>query len=496
MDPTEDLRGYLARLADLDEVRTVDKPVDPDLELGAITRHCYETGAPAPLFTQLTRGNPGFRVLGAPAGPSRRHGHELARAAVSLGLPSSARGQDIVAALADARTREVVPPRTVDGGPCKDNIVLGEDVDLDVFPIPLLHEGDGGRYFNTWGTLIVADPEGRWTNWTIARVMVHDKRTLVGLIVPSQHIGQIFAQWRERGEPMPFAIAQGGHPAIPFACAMPIPRDVDEAAYVGAYLGAPLEVVRCETNGLHVPANAEIVVEGHVDLVSKAPEGPMGEYTGYLAKEPSSGSLMHVDAVTYRNQAILPIVAAGEPVDETHVGTGIGAAAEGLHQLRAAGIPVTTCWVPFESALTWLVVTVPGSWHEDFDGTSTELTTAIATNVFHSKVGSAPLVVVVTYDDIDPTDLKALVWAMASRTHPHDGVIFFPDETVSPLPPVWTAAERRGMRAAKVAYNALFGDEYVTRADLPRRSSFAHCYPAELQEQVLRQWRSYGLDIG
>jgi 4-hydroxy-3-polyprenylbenzoate decarboxylase len=492
MNVTDDLRTHLSELAVLGELQQVDRPVDPDLELGAIVRRCYETGAPAPLFTRLQRGKPGFRVLGAPAGVSSRPGRQLVRVAVALGLAPTASGHDIVHALAAARQRRPVPPRLVDTGPCKDNIVLGDDVDLTIFPTPLIHDGDGGRYFNTWGALIVQDSRGQWTNWTISRLMIHNRRTLVGPLAPTQHIGQIFAEWRERGEPMPFALAQGGHPAIPFACAMPIPRDIDEAAFLGAFLGAPLDVVACETNGLQVPANAEIVVEGHVDPRLTGPEGPMGEYDGYIATHSWQAPLFHVDAITYRDDAILPIVAAGEPIDETHTASGTVYAAEALHQLRQAGLPVTTCWLPYEAATSWFVATVPQDWRERFSGTSNELVEAIATAYFHSKPGVELAVVIVTYDDIDPTDIKALVWAMATRTNPHRGAIYFPDEPITPLPPSWSRDDRAAMRGTKVAYNALYGDDYTDTADLPRRASFAYCYPQDLQDEVRRKWRSYG----
>ncbi|HEY2696507.1 MAG TPA: UbiD family decarboxylase [Pseudonocardiaceae bacterium] len=492
MNPEGDLRSHLAALAELGELQRVDRTVATDLELGAIVRRCCEIGAPSPLFTSLDRGEPGFRVLGAPASTSSQPHHRLARIALALGLPPTAKGLDIVEALTAARQREPIPPRLVENGPCKQHVLLGNDVDLEIFPTPRIHDGDGGRYFNTWGALIVQDPEGHWTNWTISRLMIHDRRTLVGPLAPTQHIGQIFEQWRRLGQPMPFAVAQGGHPAIPFACAMPIPREVDEVAFLGAYLGAPLDVVTCETNVLQVPADAEIVIEGHVDPSRTGPEGPMGEYSGYIATHTWQAPLFHVDAITYRDEAILPVVAAGEPIDETHTASGTVYAAEALHQLRTAGLPVTTCWLPYEAATSWFVATVPAHWRDEFAGTSTDLVNQIASTYFHSKPGVELAVVIVTYDDVDPTDISALVWAMATRMHPHNGAIYFPDEPITPLPPSWSGADRAVMRATKVAYNCLYGDEYPDPADLPRRSSFRYCYPDSLQQDVLRNWESYG----
>src|SRR5262249_10280641 len=151
-----------------------------NLEMGAIIRRTYELQAPAPLFNRIKGIEPGFRVLGAPAGVSKKHG--LVRIALSLGLPATASAQDIIEALASAHARTPIPPRRVATGPCKENRLLGDAVDLHRLPAPYIHDGDGGRYLNTWGTIVVKTPDGRWVNWSITRIMLHGKNTLVGAI--------------------------------------------------------------------------------------------------------------------------------------------------------------------------------------------------------------------------------------------------------------------------------------------------------------------------
>src|SRR5262249_21740854 len=146
----------------------------------------------------------------------------LARIALSLGLPATATGRDIVESLADAHRKAPLPPRRVPNGPCKQNKLLGHDVDLWRLPTPLIHDGDGGRYLNTWGTIVVRTPDGQWTNWSISRAMVIGKNTLAGLVLPQQHLGIIFAQWKALHRPMPFALALGTEPAIPFVSGMPL----------------------------------------------------------------------------------------------------------------------------------------------------------------------------------------------------------------------------------------------------------------------------------
>ena len=140
------LREYIEALAAIGESINVTTPVDLDLEIGAICRRCYETGAAAPLFSNIPGALAGSRVLGAPVGVSARPGLYLARIAVSLGLDPKAGAQEIVESLATARDRQGVPPKLVSTGPCKENIVLGDRINLLGLPAPLLHGGDGGRF--------------------------------------------------------------------------------------------------------------------------------------------------------------------------------------------------------------------------------------------------------------------------------------------------------------------------------------------------------------
>src|SRR3954453_11256395 len=130
------MRAFLDALEDAGELVTVDRRVDWDVEMGAIARRCYETGAPAPLFTNVRDAGHGFRAIGAPVGVSRKPGRELARIALALGLPVGASARDIVEALVAARASELVAPAVVDSGPCRQNVWRGDEVDLTSLPIP------------------------------------------------------------------------------------------------------------------------------------------------------------------------------------------------------------------------------------------------------------------------------------------------------------------------------------------------------------------------
>ncbi|WP_225851166.1 UbiD family decarboxylase, partial [Streptomyces sp. HPF1205] len=187
------LREFIDALDAIGEIQRIDKEVDWNLELGAVARRSYELRAPAPLFTRIKGIEEGFRVLSAPGGLSARPRYTYSRIALALGLPATARGADIVTALADARAREPVPPEVVETGPCKENVMRGADVDLLRFPTPLIHDGDGGRYIQTYGMNIARTPDGSWTNWSVNRMMLLDRNRLACLIPPPQHLGIIKA---------------------------------------------------------------------------------------------------------------------------------------------------------------------------------------------------------------------------------------------------------------------------------------------------------------
>ena len=193
------LREFIAELEAIGDVQPIAKQVDWNLELGAIARRSYELRAPAPLFTNITGDKDGFQVFAAPGGLSAIPNMTYARIALALGLPADAKGADIVTALADARARAPIPPRVLPTGPCKQNIMRGGDVDLLRFPTPLIHDGDGGRYIQTYGLNIAKTPDGSWTNWSINRMMLVDRNRLACLIPPPQHLGIIKAQWEKRG---------------------------------------------------------------------------------------------------------------------------------------------------------------------------------------------------------------------------------------------------------------------------------------------------------
>ncbi len=419
-------------------------------------------------------------------------------------MPPEATAPDLVEAMAAIPGSEPIPPRRVAAGPCQEWVHQAAEVDLTRLPAPLIHAGDGGRYLNTWGIVIARTPDGGWTNWSIARAMVLDERRLAVQSPPERHLGQIHAMWRERGCDMPVAVAIGVDPLIPFASVLRIPAFVDEAAKIGGFLGRPLEVVGCVSVPLEVPATAEIVVEGHLSISERAPEGPLGEYTGYLPGAGGSGPrpqpVLSVSALTHRTDPILPVVCTGEPVEESHTSRGLAAAAALLATLRGHDLAVSSCWMPLEAGLHLLAVAVERDAGARGRGcrartglTGERLCRRIGEIVFASPAWSEAPRIVVVEDDVDVTDTSELLWAWMTRSHPVRDVILITDQPMEHQPVFQSEAERRSGRITKVVVNAL-GDGHWTARDRPARLSFEEGWPDDIQQRVLQRWTEYGFE--
>jgi UbiD family decarboxylase len=480
----KDLREYLRVLASLNDVEHVDRPVSASLEAAAITRRSTELRRPAPLFEHVQGVKPGFRLFGAAGAISSDAHNPLARVALSLGFAHDATARQLVESLAEAHGRPPIPPKQIspEKAPCKQNILLGEKATLDRFPIPLVHPGDGGRYVNTWGVIVARTPDGRWTNWSISRIMMIDGRRMTGLFLPQQHIGMIWQEWQKIGKPMPFAVVQGGDPGVSMIGGMAIPAEVDEGSFLGTVYGEPVEVVKCETVDLEVPATAEVVIEGHVSITREATEGPYAEFHGYAFEETSPEPIYTIEAITYRDNPIWPISATGRPPDDSQVGPAVGVSAELVALLRGGGLPITTAWMLIETACSWAILTVPRNWRDALPRTETsEFVHRIGEIMSTSRVGRMCPVTYVLDDDIDPSNISDVLWALGTRIHPNFRQEQWP-VTILPWYPCYSEEERHSARGSIALHDGLLPPMATERA---RPATFDSLYPGELKTRVI-----------
>jgi phenylphosphate carboxylase alpha subunit len=478
-----DLREYIDLLDQKGEVVHIKQEVDWHLELGAIIRRSYDLKAPAPLFENIKDYPQGFRVLGAPIGTSTRPNQYFSRLALSLNMAADFSYGQIVDEY-NRRSGQFIPPVLVDTGPCKENILVGDDIDLLKFPVPYLHEGDGGRYLGTWHIVVTKDPDSGWVNWGMYRLMVVDRKTMAGLVRRDQHIGQHYYQkYEARDKTMEFAVAIGTEPVSTIVGATRVPPGINEVDVVGGLRGAPVKLVKCETVDLWVPSTSEIVIEGIVPAHERLPEGPFGEYTGYLSRDNSPKPVFKVTAITHRNDPIQVHSCMGVPVDDSAVVTTVIRAANILQELKEKGFPVRMVYCPPEAVSHMAVIST--------DIPFANFAKHLACAVWGSNSGRTTWYLIVVDKDIDPTKMDQVLWALTSRCHPQRGIFSMGSSWSIPLPTFLNQFEREHGLGSQVLFDCTWPKEWP-KEEIPKTASFGEVWPKEIQEKVKRNWKSYG----
>ena len=315
-----DFRKFIEVLRRDNDLAEINDEVDPHLEVGAIIRRVSEVNGRAPLFNNVKGSRHGlWRMFGNAASLRSAEGERYGRVARNLGLPPNATWKDISDRFMSWKKKAPLPPNIVTDAPCKTHKITGNDIDLESLPAPYLHVGDGGKYLATYGIHILQTPDKAWTNWSIFRGMVHDKNHLVCLVGGGQHNSIIREKWMAEGKTeMPWAMALGVPPIASVVAAMPVPEGVSESEYIGGVTGKSLDLIKCDNSHLLVPASSEIVFEGTMSFTEKAPEGPFGDYlAAVFDNEQKMMPLFRVEAITYRDNAILPVSCPGQIVDES-----------------------------------------------------------------------------------------------------------------------------------------------------------------------------------
>ena len=474
--PFKDLREFIAKCKEFGEVQSIEQEVDWNLEAGAITRRCCELSAPAPFFQKIKDYPEGYRILGGPLATFRR-------LAIAMGLDPDSSYREIMGAYIE-RSSKAIKPRLVKEGPCKENIIVGNDVDLYKFPAPFVHDGDGGRYLGTFHIIATKDPDSDWVNWGMYRLMVHTKNTLGGLVAPAQHIGMIFRnKYEARNKPMEFAVAIGTEPITAFVGGAGIPAGVSEVDIIGGIRGEPLDVIKCETVDLEVPATSEIVIEGEVKPHERKMEGPFGEYGGYRSIPSLPRPVYTVKAISHRNHPILTMSNMGMPIDDADVIQGMTMAAEIYVTLKKMGFPITGVYVPPEGCCSTAVISTKVPY--------ANIASRIASGVWASAVGHFVVKIIIVDDDVDPTNMREVFHAWATKCHPIRGTTVIPQAVFTPAYPYYSPEEVKNNQGVNVYYDCTFPRRWP-KEHIAVRSSFRDIYPKEVQEKVLANWTKYG----
>jgi 4-hydroxy-3-polyprenylbenzoate decarboxylase len=317
----KDLQEFVARLEQEGELVRIKTQVDPELEITEIADRVSKAYGPALLFENVRCSN--LPVLINAFGSTKRM-------AMSLGVDElDDVAEDIVSfmEIADQVPQTIVDkvkllpkiaqvaafiPRTVRQGICQE--VVETNPSLDSLPVLKCWPEDAGRFI-TLPQVYTRDPETGKRNVGMYRMQVFDSKT-TGMHWHTHHDGaQIYKKNCQLGKPTEVAVALGGDPAITYAATAPLPPGIDELLFAGFLRKKPVDLVKCLTIDMEVPADAEIVLEGYVDPHERRMEGPFGDHTGYysLADE---YPVFHVTAITRRRKAIYPTTIVGRPPQE------------------------------------------------------------------------------------------------------------------------------------------------------------------------------------
>jgi 4-hydroxy-3-polyprenylbenzoate decarboxylase len=430
----DDLRSWLAEAERLGEVKTV-RGAGWAEEIGMATELVsHSDKAPAVVFDDIPGVAKGFRVLANIFGGRRKN--------MTLGFPTELDKVALSEAFSGAwDTDRVIPPVFVETGPIFDNVLTGADVDIEIFPTPKWHEGDGGRYIGTGSYNVTQDPDDGALNLGTYRIMLHDRTHVTYNAAPGKH-GRIHHQkYAKRGERMPVALVLGGDPLTFLLGGTEVPDRVSEYDVAGGLRGRPLELVRGRHTGLPFPANAEIVLEGFVHPETVVPEGPFGDWTGTYTEPGRKRPLCEITAIYFRNDPILLGFVPQSLPDEYSRYRAITRSALLKRNIETAGVPdVKAVWA-HECGGSRLLYAVAIS--QRYDGHAVQAG-HIASQCHVGAYGNRWVIVV--DDDIDVSNLDELMWAALTRADPVKDVDFIRGGWNSPADPLVSPADRAAGR--------------------------------------------------
>jgi len=353
--PFDDLRQWIAALDRAGELKRIKTEADPILEIAEITDRVSKSrdakgnaGGPALLF-QNVKGYPGTQLLINQFGSDTRmkmaagvesYDEIAARIRMFMDVKSPQGFLDKLKMLPLLTEAGKFFPRTVSTGPCKE-VIKRDNFSLLDFPVLQCWPKDGGRFI-TLPCVTTRDPKSGKRNLGMYRLQVYDERT-TGMHWQRQknaaeHVrdhmraavesksaavdimarsagGSVLLEGDRPAGKMEVAVAIGTDPVVTFASIVPAPPEIEEHLIAGFLRGAPVDLVKCETVDLEVPASSEIVLEGHIDLDELRTEGPFGDHTGFYSLE-DLYPVFHVSCITHRKDPIYATTIVGKPPQE------------------------------------------------------------------------------------------------------------------------------------------------------------------------------------
>jgi 2,5-furandicarboxylate decarboxylase 1 len=404
----QDLRSYLDLIKqnNPEDFLAVSREVDPAFEITAITVKLEQEAKRRPILLFEKVKGTSFPVLtNLHAGRSR------------LAAAIHARPEEMQRAYLRAMENPI-PPKVVSKAPVKEVILTGERIDLYKLPQILHHQDDAGAYI-TAAISFAKDPNSDTWNCAYNRLMIKDRDTTSIHLTLAKHLWEFQRAAEAQGKPLPVAFAIGVHPAIALGCLAIGSIDEDERSIMGGLLGEPLELVKCETSDLLVPAQAEMILEGEILPHERTPEGPFGEFTGYSLGE-RQREVLKVRAITHRRDAIFQDITVGHldhlMLSTTPIEANLYRAVRAMvPTVKAVRVPAPfTCYVSIEQRIS---------------GQAKNAVLAVLGADLYMKR------VVVVDHDVDIFNDRQVNWAIATRCQPDRDIAIISNARGSDLDP-------------------------------------------------------------
>lgn len=472
------LREWMRQLERHGEIRTIDAPVDPDLETSTINYLVGKTiGSPALLFTNI-RGHKGARSLYNMLGSS------TARICLALGEEPVDGMVDVVAMLR-RKLRNKIPPRMVDAksAAVNENILQGDAVDLTQFPAPRMWPLDGGRYLGTANAVITMDPENGRVNVGTYRQMVQGRNRVTVYTSPGKDGGLDRQKWWAMGKPAPVAVVYGIDPALFMVGGQSFPKTESEYDYYGGLTGQPIELFKSDLTGLPIPAHAEIIAEGFFKPEDQDREGPFGEFTAYYGRSEGPCPAVTFETLRYRNDPILTCsLMADWPSNDAGLCYAVARSARIWSDLDALGVPgIRGVWTPPEAVVFGMTIVSIKQMYAGHASQVLALAGQCMAGAYFTKY------TVVVDDDVDPFNLSDVIWAIATRSRPAESIDFMRETWSTFLDPSQNPPENRPW-GSKAFINACKQHRHMDRF-APRSKISRQAY-----EQVVARWQELGLE--
>jgi 4-hydroxy-3-polyprenylbenzoate decarboxylase len=368
-------------------------------------------------------------------------GPSFKRIALTLEEPPDTPTVELIRRTKD-KLKQRLPPHEVakSDAPVYEHTIVGKKIDLNELPIPRHWPLDGGRYAGTGDAVITRDPDTGYLNIGTYRMMQQGRAETGLYLSPGKDARLHITRAWQQGKPIEVAAAWGIDPLFMLVGSQTFPKNVSEYEFAGGIKGQPIPVVRGTTTDLLLPANAELVIEGVIRPSSVKAEGPFGEFPGYYGRPEAGCPLVEVTAVHHRTRPILTnALMADYPSCEQSGFFSVIRSAKIWDDLDRLGIPGIAGVYSHPAAAGGFGMTVISleQRHAGHAAQVLALAAQVPGGAYYTKW------IIAVDDDIDPTDMDQVIWAMASRCNPIDDIDILRNTWSTWLDPTQNPPEKR-----------------------------------------------------